>query len=96
MQGKPIVSGENRSLPLNMATMPQLLKKLGYSTHLVGKWHLGSAYRRDTPPEKGFDTFYGYWNGLIGYFDYGVPGTLPTGFVSTFRWLLVVSSLRIV
>ncbi|EFA05056.1 arylsulfatase B precursor [Tribolium castaneum] len=70
MQGLPIVAGENRSLPLNMPLMPQHLKNLGYRTHIVGKWHLGSAYRSSTPTEKGFDSHFGYWNGFTGYYDY--------------------------
>ncbi|KAJ3648883.1 hypothetical protein Zmor_020652 [Zophobas morio] len=70
LQGVPIVAGTNRSLPVDMPIMPQFLKKLGYKTHIVGKWHLGSNYRSRTPTERGFDTHFGYWNGFLGYFDY--------------------------
>ncbi|CAH1981651.1 unnamed protein product [Acanthoscelides obtectus] len=69
-QGKPINPGENRSLPLDTPTMAEQLKKLGYSMHLVGKWHLGAAYKHVTPTRRGFDSHFGYWAGFVGYFDY--------------------------
>lgn len=70
MQGSPINAGENRSLPVDMLILPEQLKKLNYKTHLVGKWHLGSARRAHTPIKRGFDTHFGYWNGYTGYFSY--------------------------
>lgn len=70
-------AGENRSIPMNMPTMPEQLKKLGYKTHLVGKWHLGAAYRRNTPTGRGFDTHFGYWNGFISYFGYVAIQEMP-------------------
>lgn len=66
----PIRAGTNFSLPTNIPLLPQLLKDLGYSTNLIGKWHLGFAYKKDTPINKGFDYHFGYWNGYIGYFNY--------------------------
>lgn len=72
MQGDPIRAGENRSLPLDQITLPQRLKDLGYKTNLVGKWHLGAAYKASTPTRKGFDYHFGYWNGFVGYFSFSI------------------------
>lgn len=39
--------------------LPSYSKEAGYSTHLVGKWHLGAGQNGTLPLERGFDTFYG-------------------------------------
>ncbi len=40
--------------------MPQILKKQGYSTYFVGKWHLGDT-PEEWPENKGFDVNIGGW-----------------------------------
>nr|XP_023027990.1 arylsulfatase B-like [Leptinotarsa decemlineata] len=72
LQGIPLDSGENRSLPIDMPTMGERFQELGYKTHMVGKWHLGAACKEVTPTKRGFDTHFGYWNGYVGYFDYKI------------------------
>lgn len=39
-------------------TIPELLKQSGYSTWMVGKWHMGSP----GPIQRGFDAYYGFKN----------------------------------
>ncbi|CAN8029616.1 unnamed protein product, partial [Ixodes persulcatus] len=70
MQHWVIRSPEPWGLPLEIKLMPEHLKDLGYSTHLVGKWHLGYFKKEYTPTYRGFDTFYGYYNGYIDYYSH--------------------------
>jgi arylsulfatase len=49
-----------RPLPEELVTFPQLLKTIGYTTGIVGKWGLGAPNTNSTPLHKGFDFFYGY------------------------------------
>jgi arylsulfatase A-like enzyme len=54
-------------LPPAHPTLPSQLKKAGYSTALVGKWHLG--FLPDYGPLKsGYDHFYGFRSGGIDYY----------------------------
>ena len=46
-------------LPLTETTVAERLKKAGYATGLVGKWHLG-ATPAFHPQKRGFDEFYGF------------------------------------
>ncbi len=46
---------EGRELLLSETTMAQHLKPAGYTTGIVGKWHLGDAGPEFMPPARGFD-----------------------------------------
>ncbi|XP_077533055.1 arylsulfatase I-like [Haemaphysalis longicornis] len=65
-----IMPAEPWGLPLEHKIMPQYLKDLGYETHIVGKWHLGSHSKQHTPTYRGFDTFYGFYSGEEDYFNH--------------------------
>jgi len=44
--------------------LPQMLKRAGYHTALVGKWHLGLA-SPNLPNERGFDHFHGFLGDMM-------------------------------
>jgi len=62
-------------LPGELPTLADRLRELGYTTGLVGKWHLGSVDGVNRPLDSGFDEVFGlfgccrtYW-GPIDRFD---------------------------
>jgi arylsulfatase A-like enzyme len=56
-------------LPPEHPTLPSLLKKAGYSTMLIGKWHLGKM-PAFSPLKSGYEHFYGFQGGAIDYFTH--------------------------
>ncbi|KAK2575488.1 hypothetical protein KPH14_011215 [Odynerus spinipes] len=72
MQSFPLRTGEQRAIPKERKLLPEYLKDLGYSTHLVGKWHVGYYAPQYTPTKRGFDTFFGYYNGYVDYLNHTV------------------------
>ncbi len=63
--------GKPSMLPLTEATLADRLKKNGYVTGAVGKWHLGpiEKYR---PLDRGFDEFFGFYGGSHDYMNYKI------------------------
>ncbi|MHC4123906.1 MAG: sulfatase-like hydrolase/transferase [Planctomycetota bacterium] len=53
-------------------TFAEVLKKAGYTTGLIGKWHLGYAKQtpKYNPLNHGFDYFVGYLSGNIDYISH--------------------------
>ncbi|XP_072028594.1 arylsulfatase B-like [Amphiura filiformis] len=70
MQHGTITGPHPYGLPLNETTIAQRLKMHGYSTHMVGKWHLGFFAKEYIPTERGFDTHFGYYLGKEDYFEH--------------------------
>jgi arylsulfatase A-like enzyme len=63
-------------LPPDHPTLPSILKKAGYRSALVGKWHLGTLPDFG-PLQSGYDHFYGFRAGALDYFThkYGPPSS---------------------
>ena len=67
---------ERERMSLETCTLPQMLKTVGYTTGIFGKWHLGDeeAYR---PESRGFDEVYIHGGGGIGQTYPGSCGDAP-------------------
>ncbi|MEP9353370.1 arylsulfatase [Xanthobacter sp. KR7-65] len=74
LQTAVIPSGGDYGLATDEFLLPQALKEAGYSTALVGKWHLGHADRNYWPCQRGFDRFYGPLLGEIDHFQHKAHG----------------------
>ncbi|MDZ4760474.1 MAG: sulfatase-like hydrolase/transferase [Alphaproteobacteria bacterium] len=63
---------DNLGLPMPEVTLAAMLKRQGYTTGLVGKWHLGS---NDDfyPTNRGYDEFVGLLTGATSYIDHTRP-----------------------
>jgi arylsulfatase A-like enzyme len=75
---EPLTGRETRKvgLPPEHATLPSILKKAGYQSTLIGKWHLGKLPDFG-PLQSGYDHFYGFRGGALDYFThkYGPPAS---------------------
>ena len=60
-------------LPPSHPTLPSLLKKVGYRTALLGKWHMGKLPNYG-PLKSGYDHFWGFRGGALDYFSHDAFG----------------------
>jgi len=78
-------------LNINEVTIAQRLKTLGYTTGIVGKWHLGDATPNYLPLKRGFDYFYGHSGNInenrgMGYIDGDKSITFPSHPITSETW----------
>ena len=73
---EPLQYRSQYGLPPEHPTLPSLLKKAGYGTTLIGKWHLGGLPNFG-PLKSGYDHFWGFRWGALDYFThkYGIANT---------------------
>lgn len=57
-------------LKLVEITLADVLKRAGYATGIVGKWHLGALDPRYHPNARGFDEFVGFRGGWSDYWQW--------------------------
>jgi arylsulfatase A-like enzyme len=63
-------------LDTNEWLLPQCLKEAGYTTAIIGKWHLGHADLKYWPRQRGFDYQYGAMIGELDYYTHSDAGVL--------------------
>jgi arylsulfatase A-like enzyme len=76
MQHNLILEPEPWGLPLSEVLLPQYLSALGYTSHAVGKWHLGFFKKAYTPTARGFSSHFGFWNGYQDYYSHTVQASV--------------------
>lgn len=64
-----LAEAHDLGLPASFPTLPRMLKDLGYTTAIYGKWHLGYE-EKFLPKEHGFDHFVGVLGGNCDYFHH--------------------------
>ena len=71
--------GTIQHIPFNTPTLAEFMQMAGYSTYGIGKWHLGYAAWNMTPIERGFDSYFGYFQGEQFYYNHTMemPGYVP-------------------
>ena len=76
MSSVPDADGiHNQGLPLSEITLAEILKKHGYNTGIMGKWHLGWSKEKQ-PAAFGFDEQYGFFNSHSLYSPEGTDGII--------------------
>jgi arylsulfatase A-like enzyme len=75
---EPLIPGRDSAIGLDVSvpTIGSRLKKAGYETALIGKWHLGFTNELG-PNRNGFDYFFGIRSGYADYVTHKGDGNTP-------------------
>lgn len=65
----PKLRNYHTGLQTSEVTFPKLLKRVGYTSAIFGKWHLGYT-KQYNPLHHGFDRFRGYVSGNVDYISH--------------------------
>jgi arylsulfatase A-like enzyme len=73
--------GYRGNLNNRCVTIAEVLKMAGYSTYMVGKWHITRFFEKEGPRDnwplqRGFDKYYGTLRGSANFYD---PASLTRG-----------------
>lgn len=66
----------NFGLDTSEYLLPECLRDAGYTTAIIGKWHLGHADMKYWPKQRGFDYQYGAMIGELDYYTHSDAGVL--------------------
>lgn len=79
-----------QGIPPTEISLAELLKKQGYQTAIIGKWHLGTNPKLNTPNHFGFDYQYGCYSGFTLYAENvntpGIVNYTHKSFVAKYQW----------
>ena len=71
----PFGQGTPEHLRTDVTLLPQYLQRCcNYTTHMVGKYHLGQGAVAQLPTSRGFDSYLGYWTGAEDHFTHDTTG----------------------
>jgi arylsulfatase A-like enzyme len=73
---EPLAAAGDVGLPPEHPTLPSLLRRTGYGTSLVGKWHLG-YFPKFGPLQSGYDHFFGFRGGAVDYYSHNAGDRQP-------------------
>ena len=79
-----------QGIPPTEITLAELLKKYNYQTAIIGKWHLGTNTKLNTPTNFGFDYQYGCYSGFTLYAEKvktpNIVNYAGKSFVAKYQW----------